>query len=38
MDLETLAWDEEILKVMGIPRQMLPRIVPSIDKTPGDTP
>jgi glycerol kinase len=32
MDLETLAWDEEILKVMGIPRQMLPRIVPSIDK------
>lgn len=32
MDLETLAWDDEILKVMGIPRQMLPRIVPSIDK------
>jgi glycerol kinase len=32
MDLETLAWDEDILKVMGIPRQMLPRIVPSIDK------
>lgn len=32
MDLETLAWDDEILSVMGIPRQMLPRIVPSIDK------
>ncbi len=32
MDLETLAWDDEILKVMGIPRQMMPRIVPSIDK------
>lgn len=32
MGLETLSWDDEILKVMGIPRQMLPRIVPSIDK------
>ena len=32
MDLETLAWDDEILDVMDIPRQMLPRIVPSIDK------
>ena len=32
MDLETLAWDDEILGIMGIPRQMLPRIVPSIDK------
>jgi len=32
MDLETLAWDDEILKIMGIPRQMMPRIVPSIDK------
>ena len=32
MDLQTLSWDEDILKVMGIPRQMLPRIVPSIDK------
>ena len=32
MDLATLAWDDEILKIMGIPRQMLPRIVPSIDK------
>jgi glycerol kinase len=32
MDVELLAWDDEILKIMGIPRQMLPRIVPSIDK------
>jgi glycerol kinase len=32
MDLETLAWDDEILDIMDIPRQMLPRIVPSIDK------
>ncbi len=32
MDLETMAWDDQILKVMDIPRQMLPRIVPSIDK------
>jgi glycerol kinase len=31
MDLRTLDWDAEILKVMGIPRQMLPRIVPSSD-------
>jgi glycerol kinase len=31
MNLETLDWDADILKVMGIPRQMLPRIVPSSD-------
>lgn len=31
MNLKTLDWDAEILKVMGIPRQMLPRIVPSVD-------
>jgi glycerol kinase len=31
MNLETLDWDEEILGVIGIPRQMLPRIVPSVD-------
>jgi glycerol kinase len=31
MDLQTLSWDEEILKIIGIPRSMLPRIVPSID-------
>lgn len=29
MDLEELDWDEEILRVLKIPRQMLPRIVPS---------
>jgi glycerol kinase len=32
MDLETLAWDDEILGILAIPRVMLPRIVPSIDK------
>ncbi len=32
MDLETMDWDDQILKVMDIPRQILPRIVPSIDK------
>ena len=32
MDLKTLSWDDEILGIMGIPREMLPRIVPSIDK------
>jgi glycerol kinase len=31
MNLETLDWDDEILKIMGIPRKMLPRIVPSSD-------
>ncbi len=31
MNLETLAWDDEILSIMGIPRAMLPRIVPSSD-------
>src|SRR5262245_59858143 len=29
MDLSTLSWDDEILKIMGIPRQMLPEIRPS---------
>jgi glycerol kinase len=33
MDLSSLAWDDEILAILGIPRQMLPRIVPSIDKS-----
>jgi glycerol kinase len=31
MNLSTLDWDEEILRVLEIPRQMLPRIVPSSD-------
>jgi glycerol kinase len=38
MDLHTLDWDEEILRILGIPRQILPRIVPSSDsKTWGTT-
>jgi glycerol kinase len=31
MNLATLDWDDEILGIMGIPRQMLPRVVPSSD-------
>lgn len=31
MNIFTLDWDEEILKIMGIPRHILPRIVPSSD-------
>ncbi len=34
MNLETLDWDDEILSIMGIPRAMLPRIVPSSDPNP----
>ena len=38
MDLHTLDWDDEILHMLGIPRQILPRIVPSSDgKTWGVT-
>jgi glycerol kinase len=38
MNLKTLDWDSEILGIMGIPRQMLPKIVPSSDpKTWGST-
>ncbi len=33
MNLETLDWDPDILKIMGIPKQMLPKIVPSSDPT-----
>ncbi|MDR8408218.1 glycerol kinase GlpK [Nonomuraea sp. 3-1Str] len=29
MNLETLDWDDELLSFFGIPRQMLPKIVPS---------
>ena len=29
MNLETLDWDDEILGIMGVPRSMLPKIVPS---------
>ncbi len=31
MNLRTLDWDDEILRAMGIPRQMLPQIRPSSD-------
>jgi len=31
MDLESLAWDPEILETFGIPEKILPRIVPSSD-------
>jgi glycerol kinase len=31
MNLETLDWDDEILEILDIPREMLPRIVPSSD-------
>lgn len=38
MNLETLDWDQEILDTLGIPREMLPRIVPSSDpRTWGNT-
>ncbi len=33
MNLKTLKWDPEILKVMGIPESSLPRIVPSSHAT-----
>jgi glycerol kinase len=32
MNLQTLQWDEEILRILGIPRQVLPRIVASSDR------
>ncbi len=31
MNLHTLAWEDEILGIMDVPRRMLPRIVPSSD-------
>ena len=31
MNLETLDWDAEIIRILGIPRQILPHIVPSSD-------
>jgi glycerol kinase len=38
MNLKTLDWDDEILEIMGIPKQMLPKIVPSSDpNTWGNT-
>ena len=29
MDLETLQWDDELLRIMGVPKAMLPKIVDS---------
>ncbi|MGK2852552.1 MAG: glycerol kinase GlpK, partial [Microbacteriaceae bacterium] len=38
MNLETLDWDDELLEMFGIPRQMLPEIRPSSDpKSYGHT-
>jgi glycerol kinase len=37
MNLHSLNWDEEILRILDIPRQMLPRIVPSSDPNPWGT-
>jgi glycerol kinase len=37
MDLQTLQWDEEILQILDIPPQILPRIVPSSDKNTWGT-
>lgn len=31
MNLETLDWDDELLEIFGVPRQMLPEIRPSSD-------
>ncbi len=33
MDLNSLQWDEAILQALGIPQQILPRIVPSSDSS-----
>jgi glycerol kinase len=39
MNLHSLEWDEDILRILDIPRQMLPQIVPSSDAEPwGLTP
>jgi glycerol kinase len=35
MNLKTLDWDDDILDILGIPRAMLPRIVPSVDRNWG---
>jgi glycerol kinase len=31
MDLHSLEWDDDILQILGIPKQILPKIVPSSD-------
>ncbi len=37
MDLQTLQWDKEILQILDIPPQILPRIVPSSDRNTWGT-
>jgi glycerol kinase len=37
MDLETLDWDNELLRCFGIPPQMLPRILASVPNEPFGT-
>src|SRR5579864_622130 len=37
MDLQTLDWDDELLGFFGIPRQMLPKILPSSTPEPYGT-
>ncbi len=37
MDLKTLTWDPQILKILEIPAQVLPEIVPSIDSATWGT-
>jgi glycerol kinase len=37
MNLASLDWDDEILETLGIPRSMLPRIVPSSDPSTWGT-
>jgi glycerol kinase len=37
MDLRTLEWDAGMLAVMRVPREALPRIVPSVDREPWGT-
>lgn len=32
MNIHTLEWDDEILEALAVPKKMLPRIVPSIDR------
>ena len=34
MDLKTLAWDDELLALFGVPRNVLPEIRPSSDRRP----
>jgi glycerol kinase len=34
MDIDSRRWNDDILKILGIPKQILPRIVPSSDSNP----